>query len=293
MNTKETIIKKLLPAKRPQKEDIEKSFTFKDVNLPTHIYRYTNLNKIERVINDLERQRIHITKPTEFNDPYDSMCKINLLSLTINSNQTHKFTYVKRYNSSFNNISLCKKNIISPVWLYSFQSNKNQKNQKIISGLNNFRHCMKVACFTENPGSVLMWAHYTGNHTGICIEYDISEVEKSNNFRRDLYPVIYNRQISDLTAIFSLSIEGAPYNNLFPIKSAVYKNPEWQYEQEWRIIMHNFKSEYISTPKPKRILLGTKISNENEDMIRSFCRNRGIDVFKVKHSKYKHEIITS
>jgi hypothetical protein len=41
--------------------------------------------------------------------------------------------------------------------------------------LNRTRDHHGVACFSEDPRGLLLWAHYAGGHTGICLQFDVTE----------------------------------------------------------------------------------------------------------------------
>lgn len=40
------------------------------------------------------------------------------------------------------------------------------------------RDLVYIKSFSEQPNDPLMWAHYAANSSGICVEYDLSELAK-------------------------------------------------------------------------------------------------------------------
>lgn len=86
-----------------------------------------------------------------------------------------------------------------------------------------------ILSLTEDPCSVVMWAHYANNHNGIVVQFD----ERHDFFAATpleghtvaMSRVEYSRQ----RPILSYSTIHSP---------AVYfrKSPEWSYEREWRLV---------------------------------------------------------
>src|SRR5689334_11848304 len=46
----------------------------------------------------------------------------------------------------------------------------------IIRDITNRKSSIGIACFSETYENVLMWAHYAGNYTGMCLAYSASDL---------------------------------------------------------------------------------------------------------------------
>lgn len=80
--------------------------------------------------------------------------------------------------------------------------------------------------------SLLMWAHYANNHRGMCVEYELMEINKQLGFSP--VPVIYSDRKVKFNSINQDAVETDTTRNF--IESLTSKSPEWSFEKEWRII---------------------------------------------------------
>jgi hypothetical protein len=129
-----------------------------------------------------------------------------------------------------------------------------------------------VCSFSTKKDSFLMWSHYTNNHTGICIEFDTSKDTKFERLNKinysDDFPIIMD--FEDIVT-----------------KGILRKTTNWDYEEEWRLIMAGGGDEKINfnIKSIKKIYLGYRISNDNIEKIKiimkSHYRNK-VELFKCK-----------
>jgi Protein of unknown function (DUF2971) len=100
-----------------------------------------------------------------------------------------------------------------------------------------------MLCLTEKPENLLMWAHYADHHRGAVIEFDekheffsrrVSEADDFRHFRK----VVYAETRPNLFL-----------NEFNAVDFFYFKSKEWQYEQEWRLIVPlNDWSDRIEDP---------------------------------------------
>lgn len=112
------------------------------------------------------------------------------------------------------------------------------------------RASLGVICFTSKVDNLLMWSHYGNNHEGICVEFDA-------NSR------FFNGQYNDRESPFFEEINGYDYKDIYAnvgvLKKVKYtekrplifdtrqlikdteswlvKSKEWEYEDEYRLIL--------------------------------------------------------
>jgi hypothetical protein len=102
-----------------------------------------------------------------------------------------------------------------------------------------------------------MWSHYSANHTGFCIEYDLRALEGGDLRRRLCFPMFYRKKLTDATRYFAKR-DFKDFNNLFGIYICLLKSDEWAYEKEWRIactVGASNATDRVQMPKPKAIIL--------------------------------------
>lgn len=145
-----------------------------------------------------------------------------------------------------------------------------------------------VACFTEDIKSILMWSHYSCNHTGFALGYDLRPMLLPNEKGLGLYPVIYGEKRYDASEfLFYLlgKLLNIPVHNsdmMSQIKLLIYKSTEWRYEQEWRLISSEQKNLFKGRAeaiqlKPNSIYYGCKISEEKYQELHDIAQAKGIE----------------
>lgn len=109
-----------------------------------------------------------------------------------------------------------------------------------------------IACFSEKCDSMLMWSHYSDEHRGICVGYNLHElIEKYNCF-----PVIYSNKMPQRK-----ELDIGKKDRLY--ESILTKSKDWEYEAEWRIIDIDEKKagqngKLIEFIKPVAIYMGKR-----------------------------------
>lgn len=156
-------------------------------------------------------------------------------------------------------------------------------------GLIKIRKEFRLGCLSETPLSTLMWAHYTDNHSGFCIEYDLSRIDPG--YRHGILPVIYSDERYDATKAF-IKRDRNLLMNLYLFKSSC-----WKYEKEWRMVIPQniitdgeYYADFLSAISA--IYLGIKSSEEHSEEIREICdlyKERQIPVYQmdIEHKSYQ------
>lgn len=139
---------------------------------------------------------------------------------------------------------------------------------------------LPVLSLTETPDNLLMWSHYSGQHTGIVIEFDeahqiFNEMTSPTDIYRHLRKVIYSeiRPISEAVEEYSSA------------DFMLTKSIEWAYEKEWRIAKPAKEAQKTIPALPydiclfdmpasaiKRVILGARVNPEDRDSIKNTLR---------------------
>lgn len=146
-----------------------------------------------------------------------------------------------------------------------------------------------VSSFAERPDNILMWSHYANKHTGICVEYDFSHLEKED-ITAFLLPVIYTKKrpllpIKKLTNLFgkeddNVSASDGLYIIRYLLKAILSKSLVWKYEEEWRMIgMKSLTANHLlELPIITKIIIGVNTDDKNKEAILKFADERKIPV---------------
>ncbi|WP_318764562.1 DUF2971 domain-containing protein [Agrobacterium fabrum] len=137
-----------------------------------------------------------------------------------------------------------------------------------------------IASFSETMDHEPMWAHYAKNFSGMCIEYSVrrllDNLDSENEFVRMTYsekaPMLYkDRETATDRAKMILSC----------------KSVRWASEREWRLVRPTVgPARYGSLNVVTSVYLGSRISKEHEDAIRSELRPLKIPVRKMEVDTY-------
>ena len=246
---------------------------------------------------------IWLRNPTALNDPYEFSYNVNidevlrqnyndkfnifLKELSCDEELVKIFDNIKSYNQKIEKLLELKK--ITNEQLDNFENryigviNDSIKNTDTTS-------LFKVSSFCENNDSLLMWSHYANQHTGLCIEYDLQKLSIEDPLAKSLYPVIYTKDMFDITEYYLDKVENRNINYLIP--GMLTKSTEWEYEKEWRIVVCNDaeKGCDFHMPKPKAIYLGTKFPVDNLKVIYGFCCDNNIDLYRIEMHKSKYQL---
>lgn len=116
-----------------------------------------------------------------------------------------------------------------------------------------------VACFTANAPqhNMVMWAHYANNYRGFCCEfvfdyYDadtIRDTKGTSNVLRHFHRVIYTKSFPFLNVkkLLDIPVEELhknKYIHRFIERVLTLKHKQWNYENEYRIIIHKDSSHF-------------------------------------------------
>ena len=143
-----------------------------------------------------------------------------------------------------------------------------------------------ILCLSEKMDNLLMWAHYSSNHTGFVIEFNethsfFDQGSEIGHLKKVRYSItrpevtLLDPTLSDMEHIYHW------INDIFCVKSE-----HWEYEQEWRMIvaLRNCQNVIASQQDdiylfelPKNcitgIILGCRMSTGNKEKILNILRN--------------------
>jgi Protein of unknown function (DUF2971) len=253
------------------------------------LFKYVTLDRIDILVN----QEIRYTQLGAFNDPFEMPVFLEKLvkASTIDKwfeegfpDELVRDEYEKLSNEVKNRIPFNMfvqevnkhKHLAIPPLTHFLE----QRMPEFRETIKNTDQYFGVLSLTETPDNLLMWSHYSGQHTGMVIDFDEShsifdERKSPKDFIRHLQQVIYSdtRPILDTFEDFSY----ADY--------MLTKSTEWSYEKEWRIAktVTNAKRTIPASPFDiclfdmpssaiKRVILGARVSAEDVDRVKNILQ---------------------
>ena len=209
------------------------------------LYRYSGISKYS--VNDIKNCSLTMTAVREYNDMFDS-------GICIYSNEEDLQNLV---DSDLKELSDCGIDITPHI-----ESRKRFFRREAELKRNTVDYLgAHLCCFSTDDSSILMWAHYAKNNTGICVQYDTEE--KDNLFKKWAFPVVYREKPINVSSLLYGEKSYKYRYELAVMISVLCKCSTWNYENEWRLISPLFpddekKTRYTlkNVPKVKEITFG-------------------------------------
>lgn len=137
----------------------------------------------------------------------------------------------------------------------------------VAAGLETLKDSYRVLALSESCFSPVMWSHYADNRSGICLGFI-----KGNPFDNDnssAFKIAEKVKYVSNRNEFSSDTKQAIENDLY------YKNSDWSYEREWRIIKETNES-YITYDRSDLacIIFGEK----TDEIIKELIKNTFSDI---------------
>lgn len=148
-----------------------------------------------------------------------------------------------------------------------------------------------VGCVCTSYKNRLMWSHYADSHKGFCIEYDFSEPEDEILSKLPL-PVVYSEKRPSVPwkAAIDNSEENMEEAYAEIMMGLLTKDKEWEYENEWRILIGATEDSELVMPKVSCIYLGASIEKENRDKVIAIAKERNIPVKQMKVDRGAYDL---
>lgn len=170
--------------------------------------------------------------------------------------------------------------------------------------VDDFTSYIRATCLTANGvQSMPMWAHYSNNHAGFCVAYN---VEDNLDLQSLTFPVQYTDERLDMTSLMRKHAESicceldkniesgkekiVTFGILVSyIAQLMYnvKHSSWNYENEFRCIAASTSEgmPYINA-KPKKIYIGMNCSAHCAQRLLEIGNSFGIPVYKMEFDEF-------
>jgi hypothetical protein len=197
------------------------------------VYKYFPEYRPDHHLEIFEASRLYFQSPLRFNDPFD--CHI---PLHIDPNEgtdaewVTAFERILREMGADSDPDLAAKFAADPAMPLRMARRAVAMGDHRAPDLRNYKAMHRaqldhlgILCLIERKDSLLMWSHYASSHTGFCL-----------GFATEGYFGLAQRVIySDVFPVPSLLRDSREELNR---KILLAKSPEWQYENECRVIQY-------------------------------------------------------
>jgi len=234
---------------------------------PTRLYRYRRVS--EFTLDELRQGKVYLAKPDDFNDPFDARLNYEMdVSVEDFRRWFHRAAATEPDSPIEQRLSffLQGEEILSKSGGQLPAIYKDMIAQAAEAAIERARQ-RGIMCLSEEADNILLWSHYAVNHTGICIEYDLSSLQ---GVEPTLHRVVYTTKFPHLRVSDVLSDN--PSQRFDEILST--KHSCWSYEKEWRIITEPTGERFFGLPV-SRVILGIRTSDSDKKKVRDALAGKG------------------
>ena len=246
---------------------------------PASVYKYYSDSSLN--LNALKSNKMWYSAPCNFNDVFD--CDV-----TVDKDQL--FKSIQTYPG------VQGVRIGSPMWK-QMKSQAKSSARGMREMFSQMRSQMGITCLSELDDSLLMWAHYANNHRGMCVEYELMEINRQLKFTP--IPVIYSEKRAYLDSLNPDTVE-RDTTKVF-IESLTSKSPEWSYEKEWRIIRDDGacgdrwdaekKGALLDMIRPSSVTLGCMAKQEFSKEVQEYCKDNQINLYRMERDPKLYRLV--
>lgn len=236
------------------------------------LYKYRTTEQLDMILKNMQ---FYFATYKEFNDPFEFSIKMSGLD------EEGAKNYVDE---------LCSK---QEPWLRSIVEKCGERNSYVDilkEAISRQTAQMGIFCCSAVNDNILMWSHYADGHKGCCIEFDVTEDMPFFCFPK---PIVYSSKYIECELI-----KDGALNIKDVIPSFFHKVPDWSYEQEYRIIKHDFNGFLkINSKAIKSIIVGCRMpENDINDIKEKLGYSRLLQHVQLKRcvideNEYKLNII--
>lgn len=231
------------------------------VKHPVRLYKYRAIphHKSEPIRKKLRRPLVRLLLHNElwmaptvsFNDPFDGRAGYDILErgdkLRALMNAHARRLAVEDGGSA--DVRISEEAVLYPERLLRILEVHHEK----------MRNTLGICALTTDAHNPLMWSHYSDEHRGICVQFDVSR-DLRNLFG---HPVEYSNTFPVIRDLFRPTADRA---DLLPF---LRKSEHWSYEKEWRLVdPHHVREPRVFLPEAlTAVLFGLRTPKEDKEYV--------------------------
>lgn len=250
----------------------------------TILYKYRNFES-EFHLDILRKNELYFATVLELNDPFD-------MSVSVNFDNTNQYQVKRNIDEAIQNgiyddfkISRNMMRKDFALRLQNYEKFKQEYQESINSEILNFG----ILSLSKICNNILMWSHYSLNHTGFCIGIDINKFKERFNNYFGIYEIKYKAE-GEFPNPFMRSKDKIFTDELFQLKYEI-----WKYEQEVRVAykLNSLKKQKLVFEDSliNEVILGLNCNIKNENIIKEILKHKyRIKLYKMQKKLFSFEL---
>jgi hypothetical protein len=223
-------------------------------------YRHATTQHLEPL---LLSSTFYLSSREQFNDPFDAQCIARVSpDLRDRKRRLEQLKASVRGSRDGQSISMGVKHRNE---LYRDMLTPDRAQARAQRSFDINANAFGIYSMAETPRSLLMWAHYANNHSGVCLAFYVPA--DPDVFMR-AFPVEYGDDYP--------SMEWTDFERVDAIRALLKKSTEWAYEQESRILLPNAARTVLPFDQAALagIIFGARCSEESKAMVKELIDRR-------------------
>lgn len=229
---------------------------------PSHFYKFRSVDDNTKKI--ITNHEMYFNSADAFNDPFDFL---PTLSMKARNAELKKYFEETLPNGNRTEKRRHAAKIMSDPNYHKYEEQALRIGASSLAGI---RKNAGILCIAACPNHMLLWGHYADSHKGIALRF---KPKKGDKYFENACSVTYQQERPEFNFVTNDTITNYK-------RALLTKADFWSYEKEWRIFLganskgaHKFPSESLDG-----IILGAKITTEDENKVRDWVRNSGHEV---------------
>ena len=251
-----------------------------DTLIPKILYKYRDWRNIHHR-NLIIKQEIYFSKPSEFNDPFDGNIPVRWDLMTYEEcfeKNLELITILHRDKSQKFFREFAKKTTDEKTLWHPDNLTKEKQEQ-----LEKWNSIIGLFSLSTIPDNILMWSHYSFNHTGFVMGFKSESLKNDYDFDY-IEPVIYQQEYP--------TISGQDDSKKQFHKKFFSKSKLWSYESEWRISKNHISNRVVKLQRKtvNRVIIGCQTDSKQTKQIVKLCKKHfGLDFPVYKANKNEND----
>lgn len=260
------------------------------MELPPYLYKYRRFDSENHALEGLRNSTLYFSANNEMNDPFE--CRA-LVTSGHSSNVKSHLDSLERQDDGCDSSGEVGSMVKAEAKYLNWSQAVTKAEAKAQAKLDSIVSSSVFCCFSSVGNNILMFSHYSDNHTGFCIGFDTKNSPFTKARRvmyKDCVPIINMSKLMRGTEDECKEMIGA----IFETKAKM-----WSYEEEWRCI--TLGEPQKGEPKKLRrftqkaiveVILGCRIHPDNEAKILEILsqKKHKVPVYRAKQKQGQYAL---